>query len=147
MTVLLCDSRLPARHLHRMHCRSLSQAKLIEDSLMDLPRVTQLLKRQKHLRIVVEGHVNFGPTPQHALKLSASRAEAVMNKLIDQGIAALRMSSVGFGYDRPRYAASPAISGRERCALNVPLPCLAGVAASRVALVLWTRTVVWSSGS
>ena len=51
---------------------------------------------------MIEGHVNFGPKPADALKLSTSRAETVMAKLEDMGVAKLRMSAAGFGFDRPR---------------------------------------------
>jgi OOP family OmpA-OmpF porin len=53
----------------------------------------------QHFRI--EGHTDLSGSPQHNQALSERRAEAVKSYLVAHGIAADRLSTVGYGSSRP----------------------------------------------
>lgn len=67
-------------------------------------------------RVVIEGHTDSDGSDSHNQALSERRAQAVMNALIrDHGIAANRLSSVGYGESRPVAGNdSPANKARNR---------------------------------
>jgi outer membrane protein OmpA-like peptidoglycan-associated protein len=75
---------------------------LKETSTPELMRVAALLNEYSDVRLRVEGHTDSRGTAQRNLKLSADRAVAVMNFLIDQGIAEGRLEAKGYGAERPR---------------------------------------------
>jgi OmpA-OmpF porin, OOP family len=60
-----------------------------------------LLKINTALKISIEGHTdNIGNAPENK-KLSEARSEAVMDVLIARGISKERLSSVGWGQEKP----------------------------------------------
>jgi peptidoglycan-associated lipoprotein len=61
----------------------------------------QALRDNPDLRVVVEGHCDERGTTEYNLALGERRANAVRNALIDEGIAADRMTIVSFGEERP----------------------------------------------
>jgi outer membrane protein OmpA-like peptidoglycan-associated protein len=66
-----------------------------------LDRVAATLAENPTVRVEVGGHTdNFGD-PAFNRDLSGSRATAVVNYLVDKGIAAERLVAVGFGPDKP----------------------------------------------
>lgn len=70
----------------------------------DLEPVLSVLRRDPNVTVVVEGHADRRPTSRRAYnqRLSERRAKAVASYLVaNSGIAADRVSAVGFGYDRP----------------------------------------------
>jgi OOP family OmpA-OmpF porin len=50
---------------------------------------------------MIEGHTDLSGSPQHNQVLSERRAEAVKSYLVAHGIAADRLSTVGYGSTRP----------------------------------------------
>jgi OOP family OmpA-OmpF porin len=50
---------------------------------------------------VIEGHTDLSGSPQHNQALSERRAEAVKRYLVEHGIAADRLTAVGYGSSRP----------------------------------------------
>jgi OmpA-OmpF porin, OOP family len=50
---------------------------------------------------VIEGHTDLSGSPQHNQTLSEHRAEAVKRYLVEHGIAADRLTTVGYGSSRP----------------------------------------------
>jgi OmpA-OmpF porin, OOP family len=76
---------------------------MLPESASNIPAVAVLLRHHSTLKVQVQGHVNFGPTHDEARRLSQERAEAVVQALSDLGIASLRLTAVGFGFDRPRW--------------------------------------------
>lgn len=50
---------------------------------------------------VIEGHTDLSGSPQHNQELSKRRAEAVKRYLVEHGIAAERLTAVGYGATRP----------------------------------------------
>ncbi len=76
-------------------------AELLEASSDELNRLASLLQQQAHLRIRINGHTDNIGSPEDNLDLSEARAQAVHNYLIEQGIAADRLTYQGFGETRP----------------------------------------------
>ena len=63
----------------------------IADILDDYPNVT----------FRIEGHTDSTGSAELNQRLSQERAQSVMNYLIEKGIPSERMTSVGYGEDRP----------------------------------------------
>ena len=55
----------------------------------------------QQMQIEVEGHADAEGTPERNQALSERRADAVVGYLVDRGIAAERVSAVGYGATRP----------------------------------------------
>ncbi len=72
-----------------------------EDSLGIIDQIHQLLKDNPALKISVEGHTDNTGTPAGNKKLSEERALAVAGILKTKGIAAGRLSTAGWGQERP----------------------------------------------
>ncbi len=72
----------------------------------DLAVITMVLQRYPESTAVIEGHCDQLTTSKanYNRKLSERRATAVMNYLIGKGIAADRLSAVGYGFTRPKVA-------------------------------------------
>lgn len=63
--------------------------------------VAKVLERNEHIRIRIEGHTDSQGKAAYNMKLSDGRANSVRQWLIDAGISADRMTSVGRGQDHP----------------------------------------------
>jgi outer membrane protein OmpA-like peptidoglycan-associated protein len=63
--------------------------------------VAAILKAHPAVRVRIEGHTDSTGTPATNLALSQARAETVRATLESLGIAADRMSTVGFGATQP----------------------------------------------
>lgn len=66
-----------------------------------IAQIYELLRGNPDLKVSIEGHTDSSGTPESNRKLSADRAKAVMGSLASRGIAAGRLSSAGWGQDRP----------------------------------------------
>ena len=66
-----------------------------------LQSITAILKEYPNSKFSIEGHTDNVGKPAKNLKLSQERAAAVVNYLTENGIAAGRLSSVGFGDTKP----------------------------------------------
>ena len=76
-------------------------ADFTDESLAVLDRIAEILKQNSALNIEVAGHTdNTGPRELN-IELSATRANAVKNYLIEQGIAPERLTAYGYGPDQP----------------------------------------------
>jgi outer membrane protein OmpA-like peptidoglycan-associated protein len=71
------------------------------DSIPIVDQITEMLKGEPALKIVVEGHTDSTGDPAGNQKLSEMRAEAVVAELITRGIEASRLSAKGFGRTKP----------------------------------------------
>lgn len=66
-----------------------------------IDQIVQLLKDNPGLNLSIEGHTDNVGSPQNNKILSENRAKSVMNAVASQGIAASRLSAVGWGQERP----------------------------------------------
>ncbi len=64
-------------------------------------QIVVLLKGNSKLQISVEGHTDNVGTPQSNQTLSEARAKAVVEAIVKQGIVQGRLTSAGFGQNRP----------------------------------------------
>lgn len=91
----------------------LGKAKVREDSESALDDVAVTMKEYPNTRFLVEGHTDSSGSDELNLRLSEERAAAVRDYLISQGIPATRISSQGFGEERP-VAPNNTAAGRQK---------------------------------
>jgi len=100
------------------------KADLTEAGRETLGQVVRFMNDQPEITLDVWGHTDWKGAEVYNLKLSQRRAAAVMNFLVEQGIAASRLKSAGFGESRP-LADNETEEGRERnrrVELNIRAP-------------------------
>ena len=79
-----------------------------------LEQVSQILKDHPEVeRVSIEGHTDGRGARAMNLKLSEARAESVRQWLIKKGIDAARITSKGFGPDKP-ISSNDTDAGREQ---------------------------------
>jgi OmpA-OmpF porin, OOP family len=76
-------------------------AVISETSYATIDSATNFLFQDKVGRILLEGHTDNTGTPEANLRLSAARAEAVRQALIDNGVSATRLTALGRGQSQP----------------------------------------------
>jgi outer membrane protein OmpA-like peptidoglycan-associated protein len=74
-----------------------SKAIILEESFGELERLAQLLTLTPSLHIRIEGHTDNVGRIEDLMQLSQERADAVKAFLIERGIAASRLNTVGHG--------------------------------------------------
>ena len=79
----------------------MGNSNLTTASYQVLDEVAELLKNNPEIKVIIEGHTSIDGTYDANLKLSKSRAEKVREYLVAKGVGAERLSSVGYGPDRP----------------------------------------------
>jgi len=90
------------------------QAVILEASFGLLNEVVKVIQTNPQIKkILVEGHASSEGDKAHNLKLSADRAKAVMDYLVQHGIAQDKLSSKGFGSSDP-IADNKTEEGREK---------------------------------
>ncbi|GIV24231.1 MAG: OmpA family protein [Bacteroidia bacterium] len=77
------------------------KATLRPESEVELREVARLLRENPRWRVEVQGHTDSIGTASYNQTLSQRRAEAVRTYLIEQGIAAERITARGYGFTRP----------------------------------------------
>ena len=82
------------------------------ESTAELKRLIQILKENPNMVIEVSGHTDNVGNEQKNVQLSQNRADAVKNYLQNNGIAASRLSSKGYGQSKP-VAANNTEEGRQ----------------------------------
>jgi outer membrane protein OmpA-like peptidoglycan-associated protein len=80
---------------------ALNKADLLPESLPELEQLVTLLNENNTLEIELNGHTDNTGTASINLKLSESRALAVMNYLLQNGIDKNRLGYAGYGETRP----------------------------------------------
>lgn len=78
-----------------------NKADLRESSVPTLDEITGILEAEPDLRIEIHGHTDGSGARSYNQDLSKRRAEAVKAYLVSQGIAAERLTTRGYGPDRP----------------------------------------------
>ncbi len=86
---------------------------LKQDSYEELDRVVELMKQNPEIEIEVSGHTNNIGDMSKLMELSRKRAEAVKQYLVDHGIAASRIKTVGYGPKKP-VASNDTPEGRKK---------------------------------
>jgi outer membrane protein OmpA-like peptidoglycan-associated protein len=66
-----------------------------------IEQIAALLQAHPELKVSIEGHTDNVGTPQSNKTLSSQRAKSVMNAVVQKGIAATRLTAVGWGQEKP----------------------------------------------
>ena len=77
------------------------QATIRPDSKPIIDQIVQMMKANAGLELIVEGHTDNVGDVQSNQFLSENRAKAVAAAIVAQGIEAKRLSTVGYGQDKP----------------------------------------------
>jgi len=88
-----------------------SSADFTAESLAVLDRVAGILTQQGNIDIEIAGHTDNTGSRELNIDLSATRATAVKNYLVEQGISDKRLSAYGYGPDQP-IASNASAAGR-----------------------------------
>jgi outer membrane protein OmpA-like peptidoglycan-associated protein len=88
-----------------------SKSVLLTESFAVLDQVVQSLHEWPEVKIEIQGHTDNTGTAVKNMELSKQRAETVRQYLIDKGIAADRLTAVGYGQEKP-IADNKTVSGR-----------------------------------
>jgi outer membrane protein OmpA-like peptidoglycan-associated protein len=78
-----------------------SKAVLLRGSYQVLDEVAESLREWPEINIEIQGHTDASGNTAKNLALSQERAETVRQYLIDKGISASRLTSIGYGQDKP----------------------------------------------
>ncbi|MFT3671022.1 peptidoglycan-associated lipoprotein Pal [Aestuariivirga sp.] len=79
----------------------MDQVTLTAEGQDTLRKQANWLSQYPDVQIQIEGHADERGTREYNLSLSARRATAVRNFLINEGIASRRISSIAYGKERP----------------------------------------------
>ena len=88
-------------------------AQLTPDSAQTVNNLAQVLKAYPNARVQLSGHTDNSGSAEANQTLSLDRANAVKAMLVNQGVPAERISTQGFGQDRP-VASNDTEEGRVR---------------------------------
>lgn len=77
------------------------QATLRPDAAPVIDEIAKLLQGDPALRLSIDGHTDSSGAAEHNRTLSKARADAVRDALLARGIADARLSTQGFGADKP----------------------------------------------
>lgn len=79
----------------------IGKANIKPESMTEINRIAQLMRDNGDLKFEVQGHTDNTGTIAGNQKLSEQRAQAIVNKLVEMGIAANRLSAKGMGQSAP----------------------------------------------
>lgn len=71
------------------------------ESMGEITRIVKLMQENPTLKFSVEGHTDSTGSASNNQKLSEDRAKAIVDKLVENGIARDRLTSVGKGQNSP----------------------------------------------
>ncbi|MFB3819033.1 MAG: CsgG/HfaB family protein [Candidatus Methylomirabilales bacterium] len=77
------------------------KATIKPDSLPIIEQIVALLKQNPTLRLSIEGHTDNTGSRQRNKTLSEQRAKAVTDAIVKQGVERARLTSAGWGQDKP----------------------------------------------
>jgi OOP family OmpA-OmpF porin len=72
-----------------------------KESMPIVEQIIEMMKQAADIKISVEGHTDSDGSNESNLKLSEDRAKAVVDAIVKGGIDAARLSSAGFGEEKP----------------------------------------------
>ncbi len=90
-----------------------ASAVLTKDSYMELKTVIELLKNNPEMKIRINGHTDNVGSNSYNLDLSEKRAIAVKKYLVSKGVSSNRLSTKGFGEEKP-FADNNTAKGRKK---------------------------------
>lgn len=77
-------------------------AEILPDSMAILEELADVLKTRGEIKAVeIQGHTDNAGSPPYNLKLSESRAQAVVDTLVKSGVDPLRLEARGYGDTKP----------------------------------------------
>ena len=79
----------------------IGKSDLKPESIAEVENIRELLVRDSHLRVQINGHTDNSGNATSNKALSLKRASSVVNYLVQHGIDAVRLSAKGYGSDRP----------------------------------------------
>lgn len=79
----------------------LDKAEVRADSEPKLSRAVEILNEYPDLRLEISGHTDNSGTEAHNQELSRQRADSVKTWLVGRGIDPSRLTTVGYGFERP----------------------------------------------
>lgn len=71
------------------------------ESIPIVEQIIEMMKQAKDIKLSVEGHTDSDGSNESNQKLSEARAKAVVDEIVKGGIDASRLSSAGFGEEKP----------------------------------------------
>ena len=89
------------------------KATLKPESMVEINRIAKLMQENPALEFEVQGHCDAQGSDKVNDPLSQKRAEAIVDALVEQGIARARLSAVGKGSHQP-IASNSTDEGRAR---------------------------------
>ena len=75
--------------------------KIQQSSNNDIENLAKMLKLKPTIKLKIEGHTDNTGDPGSNILLSIARAESVRSSLIKKGIEADRLTTIGYGSNRP----------------------------------------------
>lgn len=78
-----------------------NKSKIRPESYPVLNAVVEVLQKNPSIKLEIQGHTDNVGTAAYNKRLSGQRADSVKQYLMAQGIAASRLTSQGYGFDRP----------------------------------------------
>jgi len=77
------------------------KATIKKESMPIVEQIIEMMKQAKDIKLSVEGHTDSDGSNESNLKLSEARAKSVVEAITKGGIDAARLSSAGFGEEKP----------------------------------------------
>jgi outer membrane protein OmpA-like peptidoglycan-associated protein/tetratricopeptide (TPR) repeat protein len=91
----------------------IGKADLKAESIAEVENIRELLEKNPHLNVQINGHTDNQGNAASNKTLSLKRASSVVEYLTQHGIGAARLSAKGFGSERPIVSNDDEQSGRE----------------------------------
>ncbi len=76
-------------------------SKLTSDAKVVLQEVIEAMKKHPNVRLEIQGHTDNVGDPSYNITLSQERAQAVKDHMVENGISATRLTTNGFGENKP----------------------------------------------
>lgn len=99
--VNLNKAQVGARIVLRNIFFDFDKATLRPESNLEIDRLRKIMLEYPTMKIEISGHTDNKGSGEYNKKLSQSRAKAVLDVLVKKGISPDRMTSAGYGFDRP----------------------------------------------
>ncbi len=94
---MVANGRIVVQDIHF----DINKYQIKPESYKVLDEIVEMLKTHDNMEVTIEGHTDANGSNDDNLTLSEKRAEAVKAYLVDKGIKRYRLSSKGYGEERP----------------------------------------------